>query len=321
VKKIEMSRISPLVSVVIPCFNAERWVDEAIQSCLNQTHSPVEVIVIDDGSTDGSLKIIRSFGEKIQWESGPNRGGNAARNRGFAMSKGDFIQFLDADDFLLPEKISRQLEFLESSGADVVYGDWRHQHHEPDGSIRMEEITISGGQTDVLASLLSGWWVAPAALLYRRSFVEKVDGWDETLRAAQDRDFFMSVAMAGANVVYQPGCHSIYRRHGRTTVSTGNRLLWLDSHDRVLDKARNSLAKADRLKPAYQHALAQSYFHLARNYFDLDRSKYRVAMQKVLTLDPQFQPRESATYRLARQMFGFGVAETFASWKRRLVAR
>ena len=74
---------TPLISIVIPCYNAERYVGEAIRSALSQTYPNVEIIVIDDGSTDGSLDVIRSFGGAIRWETGPNRGGCAARNREF----------------------------------------------------------------------------------------------------------------------------------------------------------------------------------------------------------------------------------------------
>ena len=310
-----------LVSVIIPCYNADRWIDEAIQSALNQTYSPVEVIVVDDGSSDGSWKKIQEFGSRVIAETGPNRGGSAARNRGFVLSRGDYIQFLDADDYLLPKKIPRQVAFLEASGADVVYGDWRHEHFLPDGSSQLEEIAVSGAQEDVLSALLSGWWVAPAALLFRRHVLEKTGGWDESLAAAQDRDLFISIAMTDAKIAYQPGCYSIYRRYGHDTVSTGSRMRWLDNHCRVLDKAAAALNVAERMKSEYRRALASSYFHLARNYFDRDRKKYRETMEKVLMLDPKFQPRESAIYGLAKRMFGFSAAESLASWKRRLRAR
>lgn len=309
-----------LASIIIPCFNAEKWVREAIESCLNQTYRPIEIIVIDDGSTDRSLEIIKSFGDNIRFETGPNRGGNTARNLGFAISKGEFIQFLDADDCLLPEKIERQVSCLESGKADVVYGDWRHQHHRPDGKVELEEAAISGEHADILAALLSDWWVAPAAILFRRSAVERAGGWDESLTAAQDRDFFISVAMTGATIVYQPGCHSIYRRYGNVTVSTGNRLRWLDNHSRVLDKSAAALGAKNDLKSKYQKALASSYFNLARTYYDLDRGKYRDAMKKVFALDPEFQPKESAIYGTAQRLFGFDTAELLASWKRRLLA-
>ena len=207
--------MSYLVSVIIPCYNAERWIAEAIDSCLNQTYPSVEIIVIDDGSIDNSLEIVKSYGNKVIWETGENKGGNHARNRGFALSKGEYIQFLDADDYILPEKIARQVGFLEENDADVVYGDWRHRQHLPSGETFLEDIKISGAQEDILESLLADWWVSPACILFSREVVEKSGGWDESLRAGQDRDFFLSVAMDGARVAYQPGCHSVYRRYGK----------------------------------------------------------------------------------------------------------
>lgn len=310
-----------LVSVIIPCYNAERWVSEAIQSCLNQTYAPIEVIVIDDGSTDRSLDVIKSFGNKSRWESGLNCGGNHARNRGFAISSGEYIQFLDADDYLLPEKIARQVRFLEESGADVVYGDWRHQHYRPDGSSWLEDIAVSGAQEDVLDALISDWWVAATALLFRRHVVEKAGRWDESLMAAQDRDFFLSVAMTSAKIAYQPGCFSIYRRHGHATVSTGSTIRWLDNHCRALDKVVAALNGEEHMKLKYRQSLALSYFSLARNYFDLDRKKYEKVMTKVLALEPKFYPQESWLYNSVRHCLGFTAAERMASWKRQLLAR
>ena len=82
----------PLVSIVIPCFNAERFVGAAIRSALEQSYTDKEVIVIDDGSEDGSLKIIESFGDAIRMDSGPNRGGGAARNRGLELARGELVR-------------------------------------------------------------------------------------------------------------------------------------------------------------------------------------------------------------------------------------
>ena len=95
----------PMVSILIPCYNAQAWVRQSVESALNQTYPHKEVIVVDDGSTDGSLAVLREFGNSIQLETGPNRGGNAARNRLLALSKGKWLSYLDADDYLLPDKI------------------------------------------------------------------------------------------------------------------------------------------------------------------------------------------------------------------------
>src|SRR5437868_5782473 len=100
--------MKPLVTVAIPCFNAAQWIAKAVQSALDQTWPSVEIIVVDDGSTDGSLGVLAAFGEKIRVFSAAHRGGNHARNAALHAATGDWIQYLDADDELEPEKIARQ---------------------------------------------------------------------------------------------------------------------------------------------------------------------------------------------------------------------
>ncbi len=308
---------SELASIIIPCYNAERWIREAIDSCLQQTYPAVEVIVVDDGSTDSSLEILAQYQDRVHVVRAPHQGGNAARNRGFALSTGEYIQFLDADDYLLPEKVAHQVRFLQETGADVVYGDWKHQFHYPDGSISSSAPSEPCPYTDILEGLLANWWTAPVSLLFRREVVLRCGGWDESLEAAQDKDFFIGAALCGADIRYQPGCFSVYRRYGNVTVSTSNRLRWLQNHERVLQKAEARLSESDRLSKKYQQALAKSYFSVARNYYDIDRSKYTRLLDKVLSLDPHFKPNESAVYNLAWRIAGPTLAERLASYKRR----
>lgn len=306
--------MTKLVSVIIPCFNAEKWLAEAIDSCLEQTYSNIEIIVIDDGSTDNCLEIIKSYGDKIIWQSFPHKGGNYARNKGFDLSKGDYIQYLDADDYILPEKIEKQVRFLEETGADVVYGDWRHQRHLSDGSsFIMENIEISEAHADILASLLANWWVALAALLYKRTAVKNSGGWDETLTAAQDRDFFLSVVMNGAKVVYQPGCDSIYRRYGSVTVSTSSKNRWLKSHYLVLEKVERQLLQMNKLSMKYRHALAKSYFELARESLFVDYPQYLIFLEEALALFPEFKTNSKrAAYKVVQNVLGFRQTERIA---------
>lgn len=303
---------SKLVSVIIPCYNAEKWIKEAIDSCLHQTYPAIEVIVIDDGSTDRSLEIIESYEHRIVLETGPNRGGNHARNRGFELSTGDYIQYLDADDYILPEKIANQVQFLETTGMDVVYGDWRHQQHLPNGNIVLEDVKISGEQVDILAALLSDWWVSPACLMFSRPAVHKSGGWDEELKAIQDKDFFLSVVMNGAKVGYQPGCHAIYRRHGNVTVSTSSQTRHLESQLIVNRKAEQNLIRSGQFSSAYQQAIAQSYFLIARRYMEIDPSIYKKLLEKVFTLNPNFQAdstNRTALYSSIQNILGFRKLE------------
>ncbi|MBF2066780.1 MAG: glycosyltransferase [Calothrix sp. C42_A2020_038] len=305
--------MSKLVSTIIPCYNASRWIAEAIDSCLRQTYSDIEIIIIDDGSRDNSLEIIKSYAQKnpnIIWHHIPHTGGNHARNVGFSLSKGEYIQFLDADDYILPEKIEHQVNFLELTGADVVYGDWRHQYHYSNGRCTLGDIKITGQQTDILESLLGTWWVAVAALLYRRKAIQNINGWDETLTTAQDRDFLISVVMSGAKVVYQPGCNSIYRRYGDVTVSTVSKPRWIMGHCLVLEKAERELAFSQKLSSNYRCALAAGYFEMARYSLLEDYSLYLKLLDAAMIRCPNFQGNsKNRIYNLLKALIGFRRTE------------
>ena len=304
---------SKLVSIIIPCYNAEHWVAEAVQSCLDQTYSPIEIIVVDDGSTDESLGVLQSFGDRIKLESGLNRGGNHARNRGIELSRGDYIQFLDADDYLLPEKIEYQVRFLEETGADVVYGDWRHRYHMPGGSDYLDDVKISGVPNDIIESLLKNdWWVANLAILFRRASVLQSGGWDEILQAGQDRDFFTQVALTDADIQYQPGCCSIYRRYGNVTVSTSDPIRLYKSHILLLKKAEGKLREHGRLDLVYRYALAESYHTLGRNFYRLGDNEGKQCLRKALSLLPAYKLTKYHGFAIMQRIGGFMVADKAA---------
>lgn len=320
--------MSKLASIVIPCYNAQKWIAAAIESCLNQTYSPIEIIVIDDGSGDQSLEVVKRYGDRIRWETGPNQGGNSARNRGFSLSTGDYIQFLDADDILLPEKIEQQVRCLEETQADVVYSNWRYQFHQPDQNTDLGEIQVCGPKQDFLEELLSNKrWMPIICTLFTREIVEKSGGWDEDLEAAQDRDFLISTAFAGAKFAYSPGCHSLYRRYGNVTVSSQSKMRWLDNHTTVMQKTENKLLQSGNLSLGYRQALAKAYYNMGREFLysdfpQLQHSKYLrhlEALEEALRLYPQFKASDRKTsYRLIQQFLGIRRAETTSYLTKRL---
>jgi hypothetical protein len=180
------------------------------------------------------------------------------------MARGKWIQYLDADDYIVPGKVQKQVRFLEETGADAVYGDWRFRYHLPDGRDYLDKLQEPGLPRDILESLLEAWWVHPGAFLFRRQCIGTEGEWDDTLLAAQDRDFITNLALRGVRILYQPGWCSVYRRYGNVTVSTSCPRRFVEGHCRVLEKVQKSLAEQGRLSVAYRRALAHSYFYLAQ---------------------------------------------------------
>ena len=130
--------MKPLVSILIPAYNSERWIGETLRSALAQTWPRCEVIVVDDGSRDRTAEVARSFaslGVKVATQA--NQGASAARNHAFAISQGDYIQWLDADDLLAPDKISKQMEIVEKGAGPrtLLSSAWAHFLYRPAGAI------------------------------------------------------------------------------------------------------------------------------------------------------------------------------------------
>jgi glycosyltransferase involved in cell wall biosynthesis len=122
----------PLVSVIIPAYNAEPYLEEAISSVLGQDYRPIEIIVVDDGSTDDTAGVARGFGSSVRYEFQPNSGAGAARNKGVDLARGEFLSFIDADDLWGEGKLSAQMKVIrEKPEADIVFGHVQ-QFYSPD---------------------------------------------------------------------------------------------------------------------------------------------------------------------------------------------
>lgn len=228
----------PKVSVIIPCFNRDLYISETVQSVLNQTWPNIELIVVDDGCTDGSRALLESFGSVLKIFEQPgriNRGQSAAINLGLAHCSGAYVAILDSDDLFMPDKIEKQVRFLEGhpevglvysnclfidARGKELYPRYGHGHQPPEDP----------GQV-----LLNCWFNVPSNSLVRRSLYEQVGYLDETLRAAQDHDLAIRLAEA-APVGYLDECLWRYRRHGGSISNTNAKLRWQNGF-RILDAA------------------------------------------------------------------------------------
>ena len=194
----------PFVSVIIPAYNCERFIAEAVESVRRQDHRPIEIIVVDDGSTDGTSARVKNLGKDIRYVHQSNRGPAAARNRGIEMAKGEVFTFLDADDYWPENKLEIQLAHLRRyPRIEVVLGriQFTGSLTEADMKIRFE----GPDNTMVNINLGSG--------IFKRAVFEKVGIFDESLRHFEDHDWFLRAREKDVSMVILENITLYYRRH------------------------------------------------------------------------------------------------------------
>jgi glycosyltransferase involved in cell wall biosynthesis len=303
------------VSVIVPCRNAAPWLAETLSSVLDQTGPSLEVIVIDDGSDDESPAIAEQAGPRVRLLRQPPRGVSAARNAGTAAARGEFLQYLDADDLLLPSTLTARVSALDASGADVALGGWVRWKAGPDGVFRagdVERATL--GPRPEIDLLTDAWW-PPGAILYRRAIVDRIGGWREDLPIIQDARFLLDSALHGARFTQVAGVGLRYREHDQSLSRRDPLAFAVDCYRSAAD-LEWQWTRADALDPDRRHALVRVYAHVARATFTRDRAVFDEAYGRAVRLDPAFEPQGPPALRLLSSLIGYRPAEHVASWWR-----
>jgi GT2 family glycosyltransferase/peptidoglycan/xylan/chitin deacetylase (PgdA/CDA1 family) len=215
----ETAKIQPLVSILIPAFNSEKWIANTLRSAIAQTWERKEIIVVNDGSTDQTAVIARQFEKDgVRVVSQRNQGASAARNTAFSLCHGEYIQWLDADDLLAPDKIARQMDVLEQLGSrrKLVSSEFGRFLHRCD---RAEFIPTElwKDQTPVewlLRKLGQNLYMQTATWLVSRELTEAAGQWDTRLLSDDDGEYFCRVLRACEGVRFVPGAKVYYRAPG-----------------------------------------------------------------------------------------------------------
>ena len=198
------------VTVGIPCYNAARWIAQAIQSALDQRDVDVEVIVVDDGSTDESVAIAQSFGGRVKVIAGGHQGANHARNLVLQNATGEWLQFLDSDDTLDPAKVITQFrESHDGRDADVIYSPVWVETWTADSSSR------TASESSPEADIFTQWirWHIPqtGGCLWRREALARLGGWNEGQPCCQEHELYLRALMARLRFVFAPTPGAVYR--------------------------------------------------------------------------------------------------------------
>ncbi|MCM3879695.1 MAG: glycosyltransferase [Vicinamibacterales bacterium] len=197
------STLNPLVSVVVPTYNCEKYLSAALDRVLSQDYAPFEVVVVDDGSTDHTLDVLATYENRVRVFRQSNRGPAAARNVAVREARGEFLAFVDGDDLWLPGKLSAQMAYLEKNPeSKVVYGSWYEWYPDKDGSFP-EQIFEIGDESLALEEANSGWVYSKLLMdsiihiisaVIDRSVYDAVNGFDESLESGSDYDFWLRVS-------------------------------------------------------------------------------------------------------------------------------
>ena len=296
----------------MPAYNAQEWISPAIQSVLDQTWPRKELIIVDDGSRDRTLAVARRFqSSTVKVITQSNRGASAARNRALSEAQGDFIQWLDADDLLAPNKIELQLQRIDYERPLVVLSSAFGQFHvHPERAV----FTPTPLWTDLAPAewlklkFAHNTWMNPAVWLVSRELTEAAGPWNESLSLDDDGEYFARIVARSEYVRFVPEARSYYRQWNAGSLSRT-----------VSDKACRSLLTSLKLSIGYLRALddsqstraaAVTYLSCWYDYLYMGNEALHEELQAfVKELGGAIQlPRETWKYVLLRQLLGSRVA-------------
>jgi len=307
--------MKPLVSIGIPSFNSARWLGQAIESALAQTWPEKEVIVVDDGSTDESPDVASKFGSNVQLIVTENRGGNHARNRVLRAASGEWVQFLDADDYLEREKITQQFaEASNGADTDVIYS--------PTWIEDLGQETREPSPIDPSYDLYGQWlaWQIPqtGGALWRKSALDAIGGWKEGQPCCQEHELYLRALQAGLRFRFAPTPHAVYRIWSEETVCRRDPRQVIRVRTGLMDTLQAWMQSRKLWTAAHARIAGQAFFEMSRTLarHDLSEAAAYFRQRKERGLIHLAGPAAPRSYRLAHRLLGFTGAERLAAVRR-----
>jgi glycosyltransferase involved in cell wall biosynthesis len=302
----------PLVSVLIPCFNAARYIGETLESVFRQTWPAIEIVVIDDGSTDGSAReISRIARSNLLFVKAEHRGAAASRNEAVERSSGDFIQYLDADDLISPDKISLQIRRLIESPRSIASCEWgRFYTRAQDTRFNPEAVWCDLGPLEWLAASRADGlgMMFPALWLIPRSIVTLAGPWNDNLTVLDDTEYFTRVILQAEQVLFCADARACYRSGIRGSLSgRKSPSAWLSQFKAIDLSEQHVLARenSERMRRGF----ALSWQHLAHSIYPYDPKLAEKALVRARTLHTvRIDPDGGLAFRWLSHLVGWRAA-------------
>lgn len=291
--------MSPMVprctaSILIPAFNAARSLAETLESALSQSIADFEIVVVDDGSTDSTEEVARSFGSRIHFERQANAGASATRNRLTSLASGEYLQFLDSDDLLPANALRERIDALRRDEADAAYSNWQRLEPDPTAGWRLGEVVarrLEDVDPDPAIALFTTFWAPPAAWTFRRALVDRMPPWHPKLPIIQDARFAIDAALLGARLVHVPMVGAIYRCGVEESLSRRDPLGFLaDVYLSATEVQARVAGRPGGVDARWRRALADCFNYVARSAFTLDGPLSERAWRDLLNLRPDRVP-------------------------------
>ena len=318
--------MQPLVSILIPAYNAQDTVAETIRSAVAQTWPRKEVIVVDDGSTDRTLEIVRQFASKeVNVVTTENQGLCAAVNHAYGLCQGDYIQELDSDDLISPNKIELQLAALLKTGNRKLLGSspWGYFFHRPSRA-QFAATSLWHDLTPVewlLRKMGEHLHMQNATWLMSREVAEAAGPWDTRLRYDQDGEYFARVLLASEGTRFVPEGRVFYRISGLNQVSyigkSNEKRESLLTSIKLHVKYLRSLEESERVRSACLKYLQNACLDFYPQRPDLVRELHRMAaeLQGSLEIPPPLRPKYAWMKPVIGEGAAFWVQNTLPMWK------
>jgi glycosyltransferase involved in cell wall biosynthesis len=260
-----------IVSVIIPCFNVKEFIVECIDSVLNQTYSNLEILCIDNNSTDGTYERLQEleheYAGRIKVFRELKKGASAARNKGLMEAKGEWIQFLDADDLLMPQKIEHQLKVIANCDSTVDFIVSASVKRKING----ENVTSPTDEHDAFKAIFISKLGNTCSNLFRKSKLNEIAGWNEELKSSQETDLMFRLLMSDMKVVFDDVPLTIIRERVAGQISQQNTEgNWIQ------------YIKLRGLMIEYLKGNKNSYFKAESDFF---LQKFYIQLQKLLKFD------------------------------------
>lgn len=310
----------PSVVVVVPAYNSAGWIAETLRSALGQRypHDRFKIVVVDDGSTDDTTAVaeavLRHGAVAYRILHTTHGGPSHARNAGWRASDAEWIQFLDADDLLHPDKLKVQTGAAAlAEDVAVIYSDWQRI------GLRRDRCRPRLGE-DVIADLLAAeHFISTGSQLYRRSWLERVGGWDERHRFIEDVDLLLRVAMQGGRFVHAPSDEPLFSyRVRRDSLSHSCPRAFVAGCVRNARLAERYWTERGGPTTTQAQRLAEVYVQGIRAFAEDDPEEARRLADALERLAPAYLPRGPWSLRLLARLVGFRRAEAMARRYRRL---